>query len=326
LDETAPGFDLGARHGHGAGAPATGGRSRACAAEAARMRYRTLGRTGLRVSELGIGGAQIGLRNYMEPWDPDAPTSAAQIVDLVHHAESLGYNYIDTAASYGDGRSEEVVGQALHGRRERWVLATKCDWRGTADEVAASVERSLHRLQTDHIDVMQFHGGDFTAAQAAQILHGGPLEALLRLRAAGKIRFLGVTAEEPVTLRPLIASGAFDVVQIRFNVLYQGAWDNILPEAAAAGLGVVVMRPATSGLLGKLLRASCPEGAAALEARCNLAELALNFVLSAPQVSVAIVGMRRRAEAEANARLSDDGARRLDQAWLHDRFVHPGTA
>lgn len=288
------------------------------------MRYRTLGRTGLLVSEVGLGGAQIGLRNYLEAWDPDAPGSAAQIADLIAHAESLGYNYLDTAPGYGRGRGEEIVGQALRGRRARWVLATKCGWQGGAADVLASVEASLRRLETDHVDVLQFHGGDYTAADVEHILHGGPLEAMFRLREAGKVRFLGITAEEPVTLRPLLAAGVFDLVQIRFNVLYQGAYDNLLPEAAKAGVGVVVMRSATSGLLPKLLRTAAPEAAAAFEARCNLAELALNFVLSAPQVSVALVGVRRREEAEANARLSDDAARRWDQDWLHDRFVHPG--
>lgn len=287
------------------------------------MQYRTLGRTGLRVSELGIGGAQIGLRDYMEAWDPDAPRSVAQIVDLVAHAETLGYNYIDTAPGYGRGRGEEIVGLALRGRRARWVLATKCGWRDGAQEVTRSAEDSLRRLGTDCVDLLQFHGGDYTAADVEHIVHGGPLAALRQLREAGKVRFLGVTAEEPVTLRPLLATGVFDVIQIRFNVLYQGAYDNILPEAARSGVGVVVMRSATSGLLQKLLRTAAPEAAAAFEARCNLAELALNFVLSAPQVSVALVGMRRRAEAEANARLSDDTGRRWDQGFLHDRFVHP---
>ncbi len=287
------------------------------------MRYRTLGRTGLRVSEVGIGGAPIGIPNYVEAWDPHAPSSASQVADLVAHAESLGYNYIDTAPGYGSGRGEEIVGRALRGRRSGWVLATKCGWRGAAADVVRSAEESLRRLETDCVDVLQLHGGDFTAADAEHIVHGGPLEGLTRLRDSGKARFLGVTAEEPVTLRPLIATGAFDIVQIRFNVLHQGAYDNILPEAARAGLGIVVMRSATSGLLPKLLRAASAEGAAAFEARCSLAELAINFVLSAPQVSVALVGMRRREEADANARLSDDAARRWDQGRLHDRFVHP---
>jgi len=289
------------------------------------MQYRTLGRTGLRVSELGIGGAQIGLRNYIEAWDPGAPAAQAQIEDLVAYAESLGYNYIDTAPGYGEGLGEEIVGRALHGRRDRWVLATKCGWQGSGEDVVRSVDSSLRRLGTDRVDVLQFHGGDFTADQVEHIVHGGPLDAVLRLRAAGKTRFVGVTAEEPVTLRPLVATGAFDVIQIRFNVLYQSAYHNILPEAARAHIGVVVMRSATSGLLPKLLQASAPEAAAAFAARCNPAELALNFVLSAPQVAVALVGMRRRQEAEANARLSDDSTRRLDQDWLHDRFVHPNV-
>ena len=284
------------------------------------MQYRTLGRTGLRVSELGVGGAQIGLKNYMAAWDPASEASARQIERMLERALDLGYSYVDTAPGYGAGRSEEIIGRVARRRRGDFALATKTSagtWAQGKAEVKAEAEASLRRLQTDYVDVLQFHGGDYTAAQVAHLLDGGPIEAYRELRAEGKARFLGITAEEPVTLRPLLATRLFDVIQIRFNLLYQSAYHNILPEAARAGLGVVVMRPATSGTLPKLLAAACPEPAG----RCDPYALALNFVLSAPQVSVAIVGTRTIAEVEANNRLSDDPSGRLDLDWLHQRYV-----
>lgn len=286
------------------------------------MQYRTLGRTGLRVSELGIGGAQIGLKNYMARWDPASAASVAQIERMVNRALDLGYTYIDTAPGYGAGRSEEIIGSVAGRRRGEYVLATKTSaatWAKGKAEVKAEAEASLRRLRTDYVDVLQFHGGDYRPEQVRHLLEEGPADAYRELRAEGKVRFLGITAEEPVTLRPLIAGGLFDVIQIRFNLIYQNAYHNILPEAAEAGLGVVVMRPATSGTFPKLLQATWPD----LPSTCDPYALALNFVLSAPQVSVAIVGTRTVEEVEMNNRLSDDASRRLDLDWLHQRYVQP---
>jgi len=289
------------------------------------MQYRTLGRTGLRVSELGVGGAQIGLKNYMAPWNPTSEASVAQIEGMLHRALDLGYNYIDTAASYGNGRSEEIIGRVAGRRRSDFTLATKTSagaWMKGKADVKAEAEASLRRLQTDYVDVLQFHGGDYRPEQVHHLLEEGPADAYRELREEGKVRFLGITAEEPVTLRPLIVSGMFDVIQIRFNIIYQNAYHNILPEAAQAGLGVVVMRPATSGTFPKLLHTACP----GIADQCDPYALALNFVLSAPQVSVAIVGTRTVDEVEANNRLSDDTARRIDLDWLHQRYVQHGEA
>jgi aryl-alcohol dehydrogenase-like predicted oxidoreductase len=287
------------------------------------MQYRTLGRTGLRVSELGIGGAQIGLKDYMAPWDPASDASVTQIERMLDRALDLGYNYVDTAPSYGNGRSEEIIGRVAGRRRAAFTLATKTSastWKQGKAAVKAEAEASLRRLQTDYVDILQFHGGDYRPEEVHHLLVEGPADAYRELREEGKVRFLGITAEEPVTLRPLIASGLFDVIQIRFNIIYQNAYHNILPEAYQAGLGVVVMRPATSGTFPKLLQAACP----GLAKGCDPYALALNFVLSAPQVSVAIVGTRTIEEVEANNRLSDATDQRLDLDWLHQRYVQQG--
>lgn len=284
------------------------------------MRYRQLGRTGLMVSEIGCGTATLGLANYIEAWDVHSAETERTALAAFERAIELGYNYVDTASSYGAGRSEEIVGKFLRRHRSEVYVATKSRWKDkTKDDVVAEVEGSLHRLQTDVIDVIQFHGGDYREEDFRHIMEGGPFAAYEQLRRDGKVRFLGITAEEPVTLRPFIATGQFDVVQIRFNLIYQNAWHNILPEAKAADLGVVIMRPATSGLFQKLMRHAFPE----IDRHVDLYELALSFVLSDPNVSTAIVGVRRPEEAEQNARLSDDLSKRLDLDFFHDRFVSP---
>jgi aryl-alcohol dehydrogenase-like predicted oxidoreductase len=282
------------------------------------MRYRTLGRTGLRVSEVGCGGAPLGIPNYNEVWDPWAADTTRTAVEALRHAVELGYNYFDTAPSYGDGRSEELLGEALAGRRDRVYLAGKTEWKGKSkDDVLRRVEGSLRRLGTDHLDVLQFHGGDYTPEDFRWITEGGPLDAYRQLQRDGTIRFIGVTAEEPVTLRPFLETDLFDVIQIRYNVIYQAAWHNILPLARERNVGVVLMRPLSSGIFQRLLRAARPD----IDQYLNLHEIALNYVLSDPRVSTAIVGMRRVAEVEANNALSDATEKRLDLDWLHDRMV-----
>ncbi len=114
------------------------------------MRYRTLGRTGLRVSEVGCGGAPIGITNYNERWDPWAEAETRTTIEALRHAVDVGYNYFDTAPSYGKGRSEQLIGEALDGLRSRVYVATKTAWRErTREQVLESVADSLRRLRTD---------------------------------------------------------------------------------------------------------------------------------------------------------------------------------
>ena len=284
------------------------------------MQYRILGRTNLKVSEIGFGGAQVGIPNYMETWDPRGPREQQTILDALDRALDLGLNYVDTAPDYGDGISEEVLGRVVGKRRDEIVLATKLsDYDGKS--VIESAERSLRRLQTDIIDVLQFHGGIYEKDDLDTILNGGGLDALHTLRHQGKIRFLGFTAELPSGgVSTLIATGAFDVVQIRYNFTYQCACDFINPrgvmrEAEDQEMGIVIMRPLTSGVFQRLMAQAFPQLAEA-----DLSAFLLNYVLSNPFVDVAIIGMRRIEEVEANNALSDNTASRLDLEAVHDRF------
>ncbi|HJZ45951.1 MAG TPA: aldo/keto reductase [Roseiflexaceae bacterium] len=282
------------------------------------MQYRLLGRTELRVSEIGCGGAPLGIPHYNEVWDSYAEDTTRSVIAALQRAVELGYNYFDTTPSYGEGRSEELMGEALAGQRHEVYLASKTEWKDqTRESILRRVEGSLRRLQTDYLDVLQFHGSDYTPDDVRFILEGGPMEAYQQLKQAGTIRFIGITAEEPVTLRPFLETGLFDAIQIRYNIIYQAAWHNILPEAKARNVGVVLMRPLSSGIFQKLIRAARPD----IDQYLDLNALALNYVLSDPNVSTAIVGMRRVSEVEQNNAISDALEQRLDLDWLHERQV-----
>jgi len=286
------------------------------------MRYRTLGRTGLKVSEIGFGGSPAVIPHYIHRWDPRAPESEAQVIDTIRYAVERGITLFDTSQCYGDGHSEELYGRALEGRRERVLVATKTDWRQvmTEAEIHRRFEESLRRLRTDYVDLMQFHGDYpdlYRADDVRWILEGGPLEALRKLQRQGKARFLGITSEDATALLPFVESGAFDVIQVNYNVVYQAAFHHLLPACARHNVGVLVMRPATSGMFQKLLRAWDPR----IEQQTDVWGLALNYVLSDPRVSSALVGARSRATIDKNLALSEDTSKRVDLDWLHTRKV-----
>ena len=290
------------------------------------MEYRLLGsRTGLRVSAIGFGGAPIGLQNYLTAEDRDSPAFRSQAVDAVRLAVDLGVNFFDTAPGYGNGRSESIFGEALSGVRERVCLATKYPfgegW--NPDDATAGLHASLARLRTDHVDLLQLHGGTFTDAQAESILASGVLDWADSMRVAGLCRFTGITAEGPSgALERLLRTERFDVIEIQYNILYQAVCDHqrapagIAVLARSLGMGVTAMRPATSGLFQRILLSAFPE----LDAGA-LTRLAVNFVLSTPEIDCAVVGMRSASEVNENALLASDTAARLDLRALHERYV-----
>jgi len=244
------------------------------------MKYRTLGGTGLSVSEVGFGGAGIG-----HVW---GTTSDAECVRAVRRAVDLGINFFDTSPMYGDGRSEENVGQGLVGLRDRVTIATKVRLR-TEEELAdmkntvrRSVEQSLRRLRTDHIDVLQIHhqlgpeGGQYLAAvgppprYAYRLTRELGLElghAMQRMVQDGKTRFLGVTAWDghPGVIEPLLSSGVFHTAQILYNLLNLTAasapthgFDDVdqgqaIPIAQRNNIGIIGIRAHAAGALSDQL-------------------------------------------------------------------------
>jgi aryl-alcohol dehydrogenase-like predicted oxidoreductase len=291
------------------------------------MHYRTLGRTGLRVSEIGFGGAPAGLANYLAPWDPTLDSSAQQVAEAVARAVELGVTYFDTAPGYGEGASERMFGLGLRPFRDQVTLATKF-FAANASDVRRSAHESLDRLGVERIDVLQYHGTWYDEETVARILApGGVLEGMQSLQHEGLVRFLGFTTEGvngPASR--LIESGAFDVLQVCYNLIYQHPYDpmrkaGLIFEAEAQGMGVVTMRPLTSGIFPKWLERVLPEVGDNPENRQRVRAALLGFVLSNPLVDCALVGMRSSAEAEENARVCEDLNLRLDLDWLHERYV-----
>ena len=271
------------------------------------------GRTGLEVTRLALGGFPFGGVNKACGWDPFSPEGRTTAVTTIHAALDAGINYIDTAASYGQGHSESIIGEAAQRRRDQFVLATKVGYRGlSAADVTASVQASLKRLRTDVIDVIQFHGGMYTDEDVRHILDDGLLDALVKLRQAGGVRFIGFTVEEPWTARPLIATGRFDVMQVRYDLIYQTAALHVLDDARRADMGVAVMRPMTSGIFQRLAGYLAPRWQDAHD----LYEVCLKFVLSDSRVHVANVGMRWPHEVAQNAALAESFTPPLDIALL----------
>lgn len=271
------------------------------------MEYRRLGRTNLNVSCVGFGGAPMGLDNYLEPYE--AQKSRDVVIDSLHTALDKGLNYIDTAQGYGNGLGESIIGTVLKERRQEAYIATKVPSNLGYDDVIRSVDASLKHLQTDYIDVMQFHGGYLTEEDYKRIVNDGPLDALKVCQVQGKIRFIGITNEVPDhVLLWSIRSGFFDVIQVRYNLFYQGAADPIIPEAAKHDVGVVVMRPLTSQSLYRFMKRVAPESLETV----NPHQIALDFVLSNPDVSVAICGMRTIREVLDNVSTVDEKEWRWD--------------
>ena len=240
------------------------------------MKYRTLGRTGLKVSEVGFGGAGIG-----HVW---GETTDAECIGAIHRALDLGINFFDTSPMYGGGRSEENLGKGLAGRRSDAYIATKVRLQSKEDRldmenaVRRSVEQSLRRLNTDHVDLLQVHhqvgleAGKYMAAvgpppRYALLLDQADCialsQAMANLVREGKIRFVGITAWDgsPQVIGDLLESGSFDTAQILYNMLNRTAvsvpppgFDDIdqgqtLPIARRENVGVIGIRSHAAGAL-----------------------------------------------------------------------------
>jgi len=282
------------------------------------VKYTVFGNTGLKVSRIAFGGMPLGAEHKAAQWDPFCEEGHCQGIRTLHEALDQGINYIDTAPSYGYGRedgfgnSECIIGKALQGRRQSVVLATKVGHDMDSAGTVESVEASLGRLRTDYVDVLQFHGGCYNAQQIRHILDEGPMEALQRLREQGKARFLGFTAEDGNSALDLIKSGFFDMVQVRYNIIYQGMSAAAIAEATKRGMGITVMRPMSSGQLFRILSSLEPRW---LEIG-DVYDVCLKFVLSDSRIHTANVGMRFVDEVRHNVEVVDAFEPRLDIAEL----------
>ncbi|MFZ1890032.1 MAG: aldo/keto reductase [Candidatus Binataceae bacterium] len=259
---------------------------------------RILGRTGLRVSALGFGGSETGYGG----------TSPEDLARILNDALDSGLNLIDTAACYGDGEAQ--LGAAISHRRKDVILATKCghaaglagdDWDSAM--IAKSIDRSLKRLRTDYVDIMQFHSPDAATLDDPRVL-----EVLAGARAAGKTRFIAVSADGASALKA-IELGIFDTLQISVSIADQEAIDVAIPKAHARGMGIIAKRP----LANAAWRADSRDAYSAPYRErldrlrygflqgANTAAIALRFTLSVPGIACAIVGTTKPGRWAENA-------------------------
>ena len=258
------------------------------------MIYRTLGKTGERVSAIGLGGHHIGR-------PPDEKTG----IQIVRSAIDRGINFMDNCWDYHDGKSEVWMGHALRdGYRQKVFLMTKFDGR-TRAATAKQIDESLQRLETDHIDLMQYHENIRLEDPDRFFAPSGPLEALLAAKKAGKIRYIGFTGHKDplVHLRMLDVAAQnrfhFDAAQMPLNILdaqFRSFSHQVVPKLVEQGIGVLGMKPMADSTI--------PTNGIATAIEC------LHFALSLP-TSVVINGC--------------ETMERLDQAFEAARTFKPLT-
>jgi aryl-alcohol dehydrogenase-like predicted oxidoreductase len=209
------------------------------------MIYRQLGRTGERVSAIGLGGYHIGV-----------PSDEQTGIRIIRTAVDRGINFMDNCWDYHDGKSEVWMGRALRdGYRQKVFLMTKFDGR-TKDSTAKQIDESLQRLQTDHIDLMQYHENIRMEDPDRFFAAGGPIEALQAAKKAGKIRYIGFTGHKDplVHLRMLEVAAQhnfhFDAAQMPLNILdaqFRSFSHQVVPKLVEQGTAVLGMKPMASG-------------------------------------------------------------------------------
>lgn len=264
------------------------------------MKMRVLGRTGLSVPPIALGGAAFTYVHETGGWNPKSDEGREIVYRTINTALDNGVTYLDTAPAYGEGYSETLFGAVMKTRRKDCVLASKVWYELDGKGVTQSVEDSLKRLQTDHIDVMQIHGRMFNPAEIKHI-DDRVIPALVAARTAGKIGHIGVTSEEPFCLIPFLANPDVEVFQIAYNLIYQAAARHFLIEAKKVNAGVVTMRTMTSGIFQHEMKFLAP----GMGERFNLYEAALRFTLSDSRVHVGILGARWPEEILQNVKIAE---------------------
>lgn len=278
------------------------------------MEYTRFGRAGFRVSKLGLGGAPLG--------GDFGPVTDEQVTEIINRALELGINFIDTAPLYGRGESERRIGNALRGRREQVILASKAVMRGepySYDNTIRSVESSLQRLGTDYLDLIQMHELD---EKNMEIAMNETIPAFLKLKEQGKVRAIGVNAFNPAHLLPFIRSGHIDSIQTfaRYMLIDYSAMEELLPTAREHHVAVI-----NGSVLGMGLLADAPapflQGNKPLleEAERRMQEIkflrkteskgliepAMRFSLSSPEIAVTLTGTTSLRSLEMNAGYCD---------------------
>lgn len=312
------------------------------------MKERCLGRTGLRVSEIGLGGWPMGGRSY-------GPVRDADSLEALETAWDSGVNFFDTADVYGEGHGEELLGGFLKKKlRDRAVVATKGGWdfyQGAhkknfgRDYLRSACEKSLKRLSVETIDLYQLHNPPLKALREE-----GALDILEILKREGKIRFIGVSVHTEAEALAALEDSRIHAIQVAFNLLDQRMAGNFFSMAGEKNAGVIVREPLASGILsGNYLpshefskddhrRRWLPEKRKAdwqkveclrktlSNKKIALAQAALEFSLASDAVSTVIPGAKTRAQVLENVqaslrpRMDREDIKRLEEVYAHEEI------
>ncbi len=276
------------------------------------MIYRELGKTGLKVSIVGYGASPLGAE--FGQIDPEEGRRA------VHYAIDHGINYFDVAPYYGRTLAETRLGEALVGYRDRVILATKVGRYGddlatgfdySAGRVTASVDESLQRLQTDYLDIIQVHDIEF--ARREQIITE-TLPALFKLKAAGKVRFVGVTGYPLGLLKAVAEAAPVDTIlsYCRYNLLDTAMDEVLTPLAQERGIGLINASPLHMRVLTekgapdwhpaprRVLEVGQQVAQYCRSRGVDIADLAMQFALQYAGVATTLVGMSKVRHVETN--------------------------
>lgn len=278
------------------------------------MRYRRLGKTDMDVSILAFGVSPIG--------NVFGETDEAEAVRAVHYAIDHGINYFDVAPLYGFTLAEERLGRALKGKRDQVFVATKC-CRDTFTEcdfsgrrVKASIDESLRRLQTDHVDVLQIHDVEFGTRE--QVIHE-TIPAAREVQAAGKARYVGITGLPVRYLRLLAESVAVDTILSwgHYSLVEDELDEELRPVCEERGIGLINASPLHQRLLTEsgvpewhrspkpVLEMGPRIAALCREHGVDVADVAMRFALDYPHVATTIVGMSKLRHVDSNIRALD---------------------
>lgn len=288
------------------------------------MRYRILGKTGIKVSELSLGGGMF------HSSDKESLEKTGQIV---HLALDLGVNYIDTAPAYGD--SEMVLGEAMDGVKNPYIISTKFGNRPKPfnpqdkDALRRSIDESLRLLRRDSIDILFVHEpdrpGQYDWFPDRENYNGPVYELMAELKSEGIIRFTGLAGTTAYEMANIIETSEYDVVLTAFNysLLWQEALISIIPAARKKNMGIIIGSPLQHGTLARLYTEEIENGARWLspprreqfknlyelvkDIGISIAELGLRYILSNPDISAVLMGVKSRIELEQNISSIDAG-------------------
>jgi aryl-alcohol dehydrogenase-like predicted oxidoreductase len=289
------------------------------------LEKRMLGKSGIAVTTIGLGLWAIG-------GDAWGATDDRESLATIDAALDAGINFFDTADVYGAGHSEELLGRAMHGRRDCFVVATKIGWQNFDDaqqrtaydsvaKLVAGVESNLRRLQTDYVDVIQSHINFRDPTMEIFV------EGFQRLEAEGKVRAYGVSTSDFEYLKAFNADGRCATLQVDYSILNRTPEADIFPYCQEENIGILVRGPLAMGILAGKFKPETRFGAGDWRARWqddpeerqiylhdlekverlrplahgrSLAQLALQFVLAHPAVTLAIPGAKTVAQFRDN--------------------------